>query len=154
MVEIKEGDVFEIEYPFTRAPTEEEVFGETETLINHNTGKVYDPWRPGTHYDEASHNYDEPPLICDGLGQMILTVVSVHRPGTFPTRVFYTRKWRSPSGAEFGKNKLRIHALGHFTRLRKGYWHEYTDQNGKVHGTWSYERALTPSLARLMGEAI
>lgn len=133
MADIKEGDVFEVEYPFVTTPTEGDVFGEKEYFINHNTGKVYDPWRPGTRYDTDAHNYDEPPMICEGLGKMILTVVSVHRPGKFPTRVFYTRKWRSPSGAEFGKNKLHIHALGHFTNLRRGYRHEFTDQDGTIH---------------------
>lgn len=136
MAEVKEGDVFEVEYPFIKAPVDAVVFGETEALINHNTGKAFDPWKPGVSYDTDAHNYDEPPMVCDGLGQMILTVVSVHRPGKFPTRVFYTRKWRSPSGVEFGKNKLHIHGLGHFTHLRKGYRHEYTDQNGKIHRTW------------------
>lgn len=83
-------------------------------------------WRPGTRDGPP-----EPPdgggmiPVADGMGLQILTVVSVHKPGRYPARVFYTRKWRDPAGHEFGKPALRMKTVSAFTRLRRGWRHEY-----------------------------
>lgn len=71
---------------------------------------------------------DEPPdieAVADAMGAQVITVVSVHRPGRFPTRVFYTRQWRDPDGKLFGKGNLRVLSIHHFRTLTRGYRHEF-----------------------------
>lgn len=57
---------------------------------------------------------------------MRLTVVSVHRPGRFPTRVFFTRQFVTPDGKAFGKSKLHIVTVEKFRRLSSRYQIDYT----------------------------
>ena len=54
-------------------------------------------------------------------------MVSTHKPGAFPTRVFYTRKWIDPQGKTFGKDALRVTTLGYFRTLTKGYRYRHMD---------------------------
>lgn len=57
---------------------------------------------------------------------MVLDVVATFKPGRFPERVFYTRRWIDPDGREFGKtNKLRATTTAHFRSLLKGYRHDF-----------------------------
>lgn len=109
--EIAEGAVFTVEYPFCR-----DVF---ETYDN--DGPIREKtWRPGVRHELVAPDGATATQM-DGLGAQILTVVSVHKPGRFPTRVFYTRKWRTPEGKEFGKSALRIKTLHAFKTLLAGY---------------------------------
>lgn len=64
-------------------------------------------------------------MFADGLGSIILTVVGVFKPGKYPTRVFFTRRWRDPEGREFGKGALRIATVPQFYILAGGYRHDY-----------------------------
>lgn len=76
-------------------------------------------WRPGTIVLEER-------LVAKALGKMILTVVSMHKPGNYPERVFYTRQWEDPNGFIFGRGSLKIATTSHFRSLLKGYRHKFT----------------------------
>lgn len=102
------GVIYEAAYPFVR----EEVVGFTEHPMQ--------TWRPGIQYNHAGPE-DEGYANCNALGAILLTVVSIHKPGRFPTRVFYTRQWRDPDGKTFGKGALRCTTTATFNRLRAGY---------------------------------
>lgn len=69
-----------------------------------------DTWVPGWKIEivhAGPEDIDESPSW-DGDGAMLLTVVSLHKPGpTYPTRAFYVRQWRDPDGRVFGKANLR-----------------------------------------------
>ena len=86
-------------------------------------------WRPGCtlETDENAGSYfPELHYVADGTGAMVLDVVATFKPGCFPERVFYTRRWIDPDGREFGKTgKLRIATTGQFRRLLKGYRHPF-----------------------------
>lgn len=114
MDKIKEGDVFVVEYPFIRVNISlmtEDGFYETES------------WKPGTN--EEFVYPDDSEAVADGIGKMILSVVDVHKPGKFPERVFFTRKWVDPDGKEFGKNLLKIMVTPAFKRRASGFMYEY-----------------------------
>lgn len=80
-------------------------------------------WRPGIRYEHLPPDSGE--AVADGIGTQIITVVSVHKPGRFPTRVFFTRRWRAPDGHEFGKAKLCTTTSQHFRIRCRGYRHEF-----------------------------
>ena len=86
-------------------------------------------WRPGCTAEEDErdeHGYPSNVVVADGTGSMVLEVVATFKPGRFPERVFYTRRWVDPDGREFGKpNKLRVTTAAHFRRLLKGYRHDF-----------------------------
>lgn len=100
-------------------------------------------WRPGVDRvlvppdggDEVRYH---------GEGFMVLTVVSVHKPGKYPPRVFYTRKWIDPQGKEFGKNNLRVTSQGNFRRLIQGY--HYRDREASKRGVREAAEDLAKSL--------
>jgi hypothetical protein len=104
------GDRFEMKHPFIR---EKHLYTDEEGSTEHNQ------WRPGVR---ATDNGPEGSTCeADGVGFQILTVVSLHKPGRYPARVFYTRRWRDPDGREFGKQKLYCKAVAAFTTLTGGY---------------------------------
>lgn len=109
-------------YPFVRYVAD---------LYDEDDGRPYqtEGWRPGCtlKIDENAGGYfPENHYVADGVGSMVLNVVAVFRPGRFPERVFYTRRWVDPDGREFGKpNKLRVTTAAHFRRLLKGYRHDF-----------------------------
>jgi hypothetical protein len=116
--ELAAGDVFEVAHPFVwekvSLPPDDPEGGYREGMS----------WRPGVTQGEPDH-WGECDMVAHGIGAQILTVVSVHKPGRFPSRVFYTRRWRSPGGKEFGKGALRVKSLNAFTRLVRGYRHDF-----------------------------
>lgn len=118
MNELSAGMVFRARFPFIR---------DTVTIYDADGPAEIKTWRPGVRMEQVYI----PPDDCDteshadGEGEMILTVVSVHKPGHFPTRVFFTRRWRSPDGKEFGKSACRCWTAEKFRRLAKGYAHPY-----------------------------
>ena len=100
-------------YPFYRGTyTEFDVDGPYEA----------ETWIPGVRNELVPPDSAE--AVYDGLGKIILEVVSVHKPGRFPCRVFFTRQWEDPSGRRFGSRQCRIATLQKFRRLAKGYEHE------------------------------
>jgi hypothetical protein len=82
-------------------------------------------WRPGVVYRAAGYYGDESEGFAHGVGSMLLEVVSTHKPGRFPERVFYTRKWRDPDGREFGNGALKITTAQAFKRMCAGFRYEY-----------------------------
>jgi hypothetical protein len=107
---IKSGAQFEVLYPFVRE----------EVTLNDEEGRtITESWRPGIQHDL------EGDLVADAIGRMDLTIISIHRPGSFPTRVFFTRKWTDPDGKTFGKNKLHITSMSAFKKLLNGYRHPF-----------------------------
>jgi hypothetical protein len=107
---VRTGLVFRAPYPFIRAKYEGMDAGE---FFERET------WRPGTEFRGDTE------CIAEGTGEIVLTVVSVHKPGRYPTRVFFTRKWRDPDGLEFGKPTCRCVTLEKFRRLARGYKFEF-----------------------------
>lgn len=113
IAELTEGAVFRVAYPFVRdlhSFMDEDGIGKSLT------------WKPGLRavYVPAFEvpDVDE---VADAMGEMILTVVSVHKPGRFPTRVFFTRQWVAPDGRQFGKGKLHVATAEKFRRLARGF---------------------------------
>lgn len=102
--------VFNVAYPFVIDPEREAEF----------------KWKPGIRMElRGNTQFHVEDMLADAIGQQILTVVAVFKPGKYPTRVFFTRKWRDPSGKVFGKNALRITSLTAFMALTRGYRHEF-----------------------------
>lgn len=115
---VVEGMEFRVPYPFVRS--EYSAFdGEGYSTIK--------TWKPGVVFEERFIPPDDMDTdsVAEGVGEMILTVVSVHKPGRFPTRVFFTRRWKTPVGTEFGKSACRCVTIEKFRRLAKGYAHEF-----------------------------
>jgi hypothetical protein len=106
------GDVFEVAYPFVK---------ETYQTFEEGDALEITSWRPGCEYESSGPYGEDTCGVHDGMGKQILTVVDVHKPGRFPTRVFYTRKWISPVGDAFGKGVLRMCTVEKFRRLTRGF---------------------------------
>jgi len=103
------GAYYEIGYPFIRDAT--------------NAGG-FAKWKPGCRWDRSVARYDRVGK-CDAMGTMLVSVKGVYTPPSYPTRVFFTKRWIDPSGSEFGRNTLRCYALGAFTYLVKGFKHPF-----------------------------
>ena len=109
-------------YPFVR---------DVANLYDEDDGRPYqtEGWRPGCTTEEDDrdeHGYPSQVYVADGTGSMVLDIVATFKPGRFPERVFYTRRWIDPDGREFGKTgTLRIATTGQFRRLLKGYRHPF-----------------------------
>lgn len=115
---ICEGLHFSVPYPFvleevTLPPDDPEA----------NQMMTVKSWRPGTRDEFLPPDSTED--VADGIGSQEITVVSVHKPGRFPHRVFYTREWIDPSGKRFGKPGCRVKTLSAFRRLVSGFRYEY-----------------------------
>jgi hypothetical protein len=119
----KAGDVAEVRYPFMRVEYLEPIG--PRWPADEGDVRPAPSWRPGTESRTGGDPDGDGYLAADAVGVMTLTVVSVHRPGRYPTRVFYTRSFTSPAGRTFGKPRLRIATLEKFRRLARGYAHEY-----------------------------
>lgn len=114
------GDVFRVRYPFVRC--------EVDTPDDDPEGVGYVriiSWTPGVEFVDKPPTGEDNEAVCDGEGEMVLTVVDTHRPGKFPTRVFFTRAWVDPDGKTFGKSGLHIMTAQAFKRRAAGYMHEY-----------------------------
>lgn len=104
------GDVFTVVYPFSR-----DLYDDGDP----DSGGPSLTWKPG---GDVLEDYRGRMFTrCHGEGNQEITVVSVHQPPGFPTRVFYTRKWIDPDGQRFGKNKLLIATADKFRRTVRGY---------------------------------
>jgi hypothetical protein len=103
-------------YPFARCKAE--VFDGTRLI-------EVDSWRPGVELEPCGPYGEDTGAFADGTGKMVLTEVSRHKPGKYPERVFYLRRYITPDGVEFGKPALRIAVASKFRRLCGGYAHEF-----------------------------
>lgn len=114
MIEPQVGDIFEFRYPFIHDEYSEQDEGGVATVKC---------WRPGCRF-ENDHN-GETLTLADGIGQQILTCIGRYKPGKYPERIFYTRKWRDPSGKVFGKGACRVASLIAFRSIVSGYRHPF-----------------------------
>jgi len=80
-------------------------------------------WRPGTRVEPVYPDSAEE--VADAIGTQIITIVSVHKPGRFPARVFFTRRWRDPDGHEFGKTKCHIKTAQALRARCRGFGYEF-----------------------------
>lgn len=121
------GQQIVVPYPFVRDTYERSDFDEDGW-----TTTPTPTWKPGSRFEQVPPEGDTVTHV-DAIGHMILTVVSLHKPGTFPTRVFFLRTWRNPEGVEFGKRKLRNTTQSAFTAMARGYryWLEVDYVAGK-----------------------
>ena len=117
MASFEPGQVIEFDYPFVKTMV---------TMWDEAGPCDVRGWKPGVRHIYVSP-YGDTDTIADGMGKQICEVVSLHKPGRFPERIFYTRRWRDPNGKEFGKGALRIATVGTFRTLIRGFRHEYRD---------------------------
>lgn len=127
-VEIIEGAVFEIAYPFVLDDYED---------IDEEGPHTVKSWRPGVRYEQRTiHFFGDVDVtsdaVCDGMGKQLIRVISTHKPGRFPMRVFYIRQWLTPTNRLFGKTNCRVASIAGFRNLIKGYRHEI-DRVGSQH---------------------
>lgn len=112
------GKTYEIRFPFKLGEYhpypdwEDPAAGGTQAMP-----VARETWVPG--WDEHE-NYYGTVHICDGWGAELRSVVSVHKPGRYPERVFYVRQWRDPNGRVFGKARLRVLASRDFRAWARG----------------------------------
>jgi hypothetical protein len=111
---INVGDVFRVTYPF--------VLKEISLWDDEGLNK-FKSWVPGIDYELVYPDESKP--IAHGEGYMILEVISTHKPGKYPERVFFTRKYSDPDGKIFGKGNLHICSLQKFKRIASSYQFEY-----------------------------
>lgn len=118
--EVEIGKTYSVRYPFVLEdvelpPDEPEAWDKPPVMTK--------SWRPGVEFEQEDEG--QAYGVAEAVGEMLLTVIDVHKPGRFPTRVFYTRQWKDPNGRVFGKGGLRITTLDAFRRRMRGYMHEY-----------------------------
>lgn len=112
-------ETFRVPYPFV-----------LEEYSGPKDGDFYDgkTWRPGVRFETRDSGYQYGPdtvAVADGMGEMVLEVVSRHHPGKYPERTFYLRSFVDPTGRAFGKAKVRVTTSAAFKRLARGYRHEF-----------------------------
>jgi hypothetical protein len=112
--EFEIGAEFEIAHPFVK----EEYHGFDEDGPYKRMS-----WRPGITSEATGP--ETASTYANGVGAQIITIVSTHKPGKYPARVFFTRRWRDPDGHQFGKTKLRMTTSGALRSICRGYRHEY-----------------------------
>lgn len=120
MSDLQPGVVFAVPYPFVR------------DLYDEGGDPPVPTWRPGVRYELLPPDGGEE-AVADGVGEMHLRVVSTHKPGRYPERVFYVRQWQDPDGHVFGASVLRIATINKFRRLAAGYAFSYRlqEEQGK-----------------------
>lgn len=109
---IEIGHTYEVPYPFIR---------DTVSLPDDEGSATVESWVPGVKYEYRPDRSDANSMFASAMGAMLLTPVSTHKPGTYPERVFYTRRWRSPDGRKFGKTQLLVTTVTAFRTLLRGY---------------------------------
>lgn len=108
------GDAIEFPYPFIRVEFEQ---------WNEEGSYNVPSWQPGVRHELMG--YGDALAVADGIGKQMINVISIHKPGKYPERVFYTRRWETPEGKLFGKHKLMAKTTPAFRRLVSGYGYEY-----------------------------
>jgi hypothetical protein len=135
--ELSEGQVCRAWHPFMRQtfqPFPEPVLpGDWAGL--YVTPPEVPTWVPGWRYEDCGPEDVEE--VWDGEGEQLRTIVSIHKPGRYPTRVFYTRQWRDPDGKVFGKPPLRMTTMQAFrTWLSGDRWPSYAPCH-TAHTKWA-----------------
>lgn len=103
------GEVYQIPYPFVR-----------EKVSLYDGDEL--TWRPGIRMVPCR---DDAHAEADGMGEQIISIIATFKPGKFPLRVFYTRKWSDPDRKVFGKDRCRVTTIHAFRSLVDGYRHKF-----------------------------
>lgn len=140
---LTEGVTYEAWYPFKR----EKYQPHPEPVIPGDwQGQYTDPpeietWVPG--WESEGDGYGGNSYNWHGNGAMLLTVVSLHKPGkAYPERAFYTRQWRDPDGKIFGKKNLRcVSSLALKNWLGGSKTEHLEDERAEVESAWDLPEA-------------
>jgi hypothetical protein len=111
---MKVGEEFRVKFPFKISEYHK---------YDESGYEIWETWVPGCRAEPVHPDSSE--FVADGEGEMILTIVDIHKPGKYPERVFYTRRWIDPDGKGFGTTKLHITTTPTFKRRAAGYYHKY-----------------------------
>lgn len=117
-MKIEKGQLHRVKFPFVRDEYDKpDGDGENFAIVTLKT------WKPGVRFEPVYP--DDTREVADAEGEMLLEVIDVHKPGKYPERVFYLRRWKDPDGKEFGKGALRMTTTTRFKSLASSYKHEY-----------------------------
>jgi len=108
-------DVLIVRYPFVREMREAH-------WLSNGDGTPHpeiECWIPGITHVEFGPEDTE--AVAHGEGEMHLRIVSAHKPGRYPERVFYEGCFVDPDGTTFSRPKLHIATRQKFKRICKGY---------------------------------
>ncbi|MGR9413118.1 hypothetical protein [Rhizobium leguminosarum] len=97
------GAVFERKHPFTWV----------EARQSDDPADVIERWRPGA-WETTLIPPDDACAACHGEGTVKYTVISVHKPARYQTRVFFTRHFCDPEGGWYAPNKLHHRVMTKF----------------------------------------
>jgi hypothetical protein len=111
------ADVFIVRYPFVKE------MRSAHWLADENGVPDVECWRPGVVSEECGPQHFE--MVAHGEGEMQLKLISAHKPGRYPERVFYERCFVDPDGKTFGNTKLQIATRQKFNRLCREYGAPY-----------------------------
>jgi hypothetical protein len=111
---IAAGAVFERDHPFSFV----------QERLSSDPADVIERWRPGA-WETTLVGPDDARAACHGIGKVKFTVVSVHSPPRYQTRVFFTRHFVDPEGGLYTPNKLHHRVLSHFKREIAGFAFKY-----------------------------
>lgn len=110
-----EGRAYSIAYPFLITTYQPPPEGDGEEGVSYPPER--ETWRPG--FEPYATQYTEG-YYCHGWGREVRRIVSIHKPGNYPARVFYVRSWVDPDGNAFGKTSLKIKSASAFKRWALG----------------------------------
>jgi hypothetical protein len=119
------GRIITVDFPFVLSTYREPYWGPDD--VNPEPVKC---WKPGIEWEPAGPG--DCVAVARGMGKMVLTEVSRHKPSKYPERVFYTRRWIDPDGKVFGKPKLRITTASAFARMCNGYRQPFQVVSGRA----------------------
>jgi hypothetical protein len=103
---LEAGRTYSAWFPFKREKYQPHPEHEGDGEYSHPPER--DTWVPGWSTEVGGCEGEHITYGWHGDGAMLLTVVSLHKPGpTYPERAFYVRQWRDPDGREFGRANLR-----------------------------------------------
>lgn len=125
-VALEVGRAYEAWHPFKR---------EQYTGFDEEGGFASETWVPGWRYEPCGPEDVEE--VWDGEGVQLRTIVSIHKPGKYPERVFYVRQWRDPDGRVFGNTALRVVVTPTFRHWLYGErWPDYSPAR-EAHVRWA-----------------
>lgn len=120
MSEFAAGQRYEVKFPFV---------GSTYEAFDWDGPYSEECWKPGVEFKNVGPEDVEAVALAEGM--MVLEVVGTFKPGRYPERVFYTRRWIDPEGKGFGSNQLKMCTVEKFRRISRGYAYPYRLEEGQ-----------------------
>lgn len=135
---LAEGVTYAAWHPFIRGSyLEPDGYDEPASGALFQAPQPHATWQPGWSYEACGPHGEDSEEVWGGEGVQLRTIVSIHKPGRFPTRVFYTRQWRDPDGKVFGKTSLRVVVAPTFRHWLMGErWPVYSPSR-EAHIAWA-----------------